>query len=445
MKLSNRVVLFNDENLKTDVNSAAKDIQTIYIQAVSGTSSVNPPSTWVSVSDESVSGTPPNASAGQTPHWTTKKPTYQKNYPVIFVAEQRRGVNSTTPTCSTPVKDDTNTIIDGGHITTGTIDASKVTVTNIDATKITVGTTGANINSDIATAATKATGYITNVGTTGIQVHAVDNPTSNYTQIDANGMEVYKGGSSVAAFGVAARIGRDNASRVELESNRISLISENGLPAIQAVTSGKEIGTIYAVHALYDRLVGNTNSNVYTINLSAVANTAPFYVTIESRYGYTLTLSTQYTVWSGDFDKSCDSVRIDFTKKSQSESKSATIKMASSITAQYDPNPFVAKTDKSVTVVYNASNSTLTITTPAYPAIADSQYSYGTGTNYITNGDSYLEITVVSAYFSKYIPRTDIYGRAYLDMNTGADPPDDIDDSILASLNALGWASYCIE
>jgi len=44
-----------------------------------------------------------------------------------------------TCSCTTPVKDDTLTKIDGGHITTGEIDAKKVIVNNIDASKITTG------------------------------------------------------------------------------------------------------------------------------------------------------------------------------------------------------------------------------------------------------------------------------------------------------------------
>lgn len=185
MKLSNRIVLFNDENLKTDVNSAAKDVQTIYIQAVSGTLSVNAPSEWVSVSDEPVTGTPPGASAGQTPHWTTKKPTYQTNYPVIFVAEQRRGVNGQI-TCTTPLKDDSQTIIDGGHITTGTIDASEVDVTNINAHNIRAGTL-------------------------------------DYLNISENGMDIIKDGVSVAYYGDESRVGNADSYHTKMTDLSIEL------------------------------------------------------------------------------------------------------------------------------------------------------------------------------------------------------------------------------
>lgn len=135
-------------------SAAITEEQLIYIQATSGTNSVNayPSSStttssyWVTQTGESIpNGTPPDSAAGQTPRWTTKRPSYQKNYPVIFVAKQKKTVSGAI-TCTTPIKDDTTTIIDGGHIITGTIDASKVTVTNLQASSIAVG------NSNVAAA-----------------------------------------------------------------------------------------------------------------------------------------------------------------------------------------------------------------------------------------------------------------------------------------------------
>lgn len=115
---------------QTAVGNANAQEQLIYISQPSGTNSVQPNTTWVTESGD-VQNT-----------WTTKRPTYSPSYPVLFVATQRQSVDQsggTVCTCTTPVKDDTLTVIDGGHITTGTIDASVVTVTNIDASQITVG------------------------------------------------------------------------------------------------------------------------------------------------------------------------------------------------------------------------------------------------------------------------------------------------------------------
>ena len=130
------------QNTTNQVNAVNKQEQLIYIQAVSGTLSISDnkkPTTWVTNTGESVS----SDETGLTPIWTTKRPTYRSNYPVLFVATQRQTVGGTL-TCTTPLKDDTTTVIDGGHITTGTIDATQVNVTNIDASEIKTGTLAAN-------------------------------------------------------------------------------------------------------------------------------------------------------------------------------------------------------------------------------------------------------------------------------------------------------------
>lgn len=302
MKLSNRIVLFNDENLKGDVNSAAKDMQTIYIQAVSGTLSVNAPNTWVGVSDESVSGTPPNATAGQTPHWTTKKPTYQSNYPIIFVAEQRRGVDGNV-TCSTPVKDDTTTIIDGGHITTGTIDASVVNVTNINAnninsgkvkaeyietSRITIGQSqvngldtalaGKQPTGDYSTrseaqgyaseAANKALYYITEDETDGIKIHDRENVDSNYAQIDSSGMKIYKGGVSVAEYSDTARIGKETGTNTNLVATSSGINFRSGTTPFGQI--GAYDSTVLGATMQNLKLASEPSANSYgRIKLSA--------------------------------------------------------------------------------------------------------------------------------------------------------------------------------
>ena len=73
------------------------------------------------------------------PVWTTKRPTYRTTHPVTFVAVQRKRLDGTI-TCTTPIPDDSTTVIDGGHVITGTIDASRVNVINLDAASITSGT-----------------------------------------------------------------------------------------------------------------------------------------------------------------------------------------------------------------------------------------------------------------------------------------------------------------
>lgn len=99
--------------------------QLIYISKASGTSSMAKNTTWVS-----------NTTGNQNT-WTTKRPVYNSNYPVLFVATQRQSVDGTV-TCTTPVIDQTTTVIDGGNIITGSIMANKIaagslTIGNFDA------------------------------------------------------------------------------------------------------------------------------------------------------------------------------------------------------------------------------------------------------------------------------------------------------------------------
>ena len=98
--------------------SAVAEEQYIYISKAAGTASVSGTTTWVTASGDTQDA------------WTTKRPTYSGEYPVLFVAKQKKVVSGTV-TCTTPVKDDTTTVIDGGHITTGEIDTARLNVSDI--------------------------------------------------------------------------------------------------------------------------------------------------------------------------------------------------------------------------------------------------------------------------------------------------------------------------
>ena len=121
-------------------NSLASNEQLIYIQATSAASSPSafPPSAtssssyWITNSGESVVGT-------ALPTWTLKHPTYSSVYPVTYVAKQKISVDGII-SCTTPLKDDSTTVIDGGHITTGSINANLITTNKIQGTQIAVDT-----------------------------------------------------------------------------------------------------------------------------------------------------------------------------------------------------------------------------------------------------------------------------------------------------------------
>ena len=109
--------------------------QLVYLQAVEGTTSVadeTPLATWIVESGESVASSEDQAPSGLTPVWTIKRPKYQRNYPVLFVSVQSQTVeeseNGAGCSYTTPIIDDTNTVIDGGRIIANSITVEKIDV-----------------------------------------------------------------------------------------------------------------------------------------------------------------------------------------------------------------------------------------------------------------------------------------------------------------------------
>lgn len=181
------------------INSTYRE-QTIYISKASGTTSVSPNTSWLSAT--SPSSVPQNA-------WSTIRPVYSSSYPVLFVATQTQTMEQkggTACSCTDPVVDQTTTIIDGGHITTGTIDAGVVNVTNINASNISTGTMNANLikagvlqdtagknswnltSGALTTTSLSSTGYVYLNGGAGSYLNiplSSTNPTNRYFRIEA--------------------------------------------------------------------------------------------------------------------------------------------------------------------------------------------------------------------------------------------------------------------
>ena len=270
---------------QTAANNANAEEQTVYIQAVSGTNTLPSEtiallSSWISYSGESTT----SDTSGLTPVWTIKRPTYRGNYPVLFVATQRKTVSGTI-TYTTPLKDDTVTIIDGGHITTGTIDASAVNVTNLDASEITTGTLNASristiaesqvsgLTTDLANAEKVATNYVTEItGNTGITVHT--NNTTNYpgyvqitdsikvsdgavsesyVNIGSSGVNIYDDAVKVSSFtDTGIQLGQDNDARLEVDSNGIEMFDENGDSSAEFNSDSIRLGDENGTHTVLD-------------------------------------------------------------------------------------------------------------------------------------------------------------------------------------------------
>ena len=92
--------------------------QLIYKSAAAGTSSMSGTTTWITSTSDTQAA------------WTTKRPTYSQSYPVLFVATQRKTVGGTV-TCTTPLIDDTTTVIDGGNIITGSVTANELDANSV--------------------------------------------------------------------------------------------------------------------------------------------------------------------------------------------------------------------------------------------------------------------------------------------------------------------------
>lgn len=232
----------------TDVsNTYAKRVeaviqtQRIYKSAASGTNSMAGTTTWItSVADSQ------NA-------WTTKRPTYDSNYPVLFTAIQKQTVsqyanNGTTCTCTTPVKDDTLTIIDGGHITTGTIDAARIAAHTITANHLATDA----IKSSNYQASPSATSPYSAVGT------FLDLSTGNLymPNFGVNGDSAYLNGEITANSG---RIGlSDSGSYWKIGST---------MDYNQQVSASMEaVGTAYIQVGNFQFSDGLLNTQKYTAN-----------------------------------------------------------------------------------------------------------------------------------------------------------------------------------
>lgn len=232
----------------TDISStyakrveAVIQTQRIYKSAASGTNSMAGTTTWItSVADSQ------NA-------WTTKRPTYDSNYPVLFTAIQKQTVsqyanNGTTCTCTTPVKDDTLTIIDGGHITTGTIDAARIAAHTITANHLATDA----IKSSNYQASPSATSPYSAVGT------FLDLSTGNLymPNFGVNGDSAYLNGEITANSG---RIGlSDSGSYWKIGST---------MDYNQQVSASMEaVGTAYIQVGNFQFSDGLLNTQKYTAN-----------------------------------------------------------------------------------------------------------------------------------------------------------------------------------
>lgn len=130
--------------------------------------------------------------------------------------------------------------------------------------------TGA-IASDIQGAGKTASKYITAIDQNGIKVHAANNPNSNYSLINAHGLDINVDNESRAAFlDTGARIGKaynssdaNNESHIELDYHSLQMIDKEGDTYFYISDLRNNAG----VATLIESFVGNGNQQYFNVTL----------------------------------------------------------------------------------------------------------------------------------------------------------------------------------
>lgn len=139
---------------------------------------------------------------------------------------------------------------------------------------VTIGGTAAlTILSDISNAAKTATNYLTTIsGTTGISVHSAGD-TSNFVNMNSNGVFVYKGGNQRAQFADTTIIGKpyvsgatDNESRIEMDYHSFKLTDREGSDYVYL----SDLRNASGVASIKERLNTVPNTNIYNLSFEAI-------------------------------------------------------------------------------------------------------------------------------------------------------------------------------
>lgn len=108
--------------------------------------------------------------------------------------------------------------------------------------------------------------YITDISSSnGIQIHAINNVGSNYTQIDSNGLTVYNGGINVAQFGSIAQIGNVNNTHIQMDYRSLRLIDKEGNAYLYISDLRDKNDNNYAT--ITETFVGNGSTKTFNVQL----------------------------------------------------------------------------------------------------------------------------------------------------------------------------------
>lgn len=114
----------------------------------------------------------------------------------------------------------------------------------------------------------EATNYITKIDNNGIKIHALNNTSSNYASITADGLTVFKGGTQVGYFGSSARIGAPTDGNIYVSSSGLNVYKkETGdTNPVSVAFFGVDGGTGYSrLGASTDRHIEVTPDNGFCL------------------------------------------------------------------------------------------------------------------------------------------------------------------------------------
>ncbi len=247
-----------------------------------------------------------------------------------------------------------------------------------------------------------ATNYVADISN-GILVHP-DNDTTNGVKI-TNVVEVIRGSASVAEFGASARIGMDNAARVEVSNNELVLITDEGALAFSVATgtNTKESWVVGYIDTSKQPYITNAQATYVLDSLDDCANGNQFRLIGRA---------------AADDDLSTSGIDCKFTKGTSS-------------TYVRDDTDDPRYNGGILSFAYDG-NKTITVTVLDYPGVPDCHY-------WFTRLDYEKSVHVASVDVDGDLSIT---GNAFLSLDTTAASGTDHD--LYAAINALGWASDVI-
>ena len=205
--------------------------------------------------------------------WTRKRMPYDSTYPLIYTCEQRKSVSGAFIGTTEVLLDDTTTVIDGGHITTGTIDSNRIAANSIaigkldTSTQNTISTASSNASTALSTANTASSNASTALSTANTASTKADNAAktaTNYITADTDGIKIHRSGDTTTyqhliSTGTAYYISGTKAA--EMQINNVGTYQKGFY--LYAGDSASTSGKAYIYGNNYNGTSGSNYASMY--------------------------------------------------------------------------------------------------------------------------------------------------------------------------------------